>query len=62
LSAFHLLPGTFGVIEVGLDDADIPHEKGGAGAAIESLSESVSAQASASLFAAGFLVLILIQR
>jgi alanine-glyoxylate transaminase/serine-glyoxylate transaminase/serine-pyruvate transaminase len=38
-----MILGTLGVIEVGLNALDIPHGKGGTGAAIEWLGESVSA-------------------
>ena len=38
-----MILGTLGVIEVGLNALDIPHGKGGTGAAIEYLGESVSA-------------------
>jgi hypothetical protein len=38
-----MILGTLGVIEVGLNALDIPHGKGGTGAAIQYLSESVSA-------------------
>jgi alanine-glyoxylate transaminase/serine-glyoxylate transaminase/serine-pyruvate transaminase len=38
-----MILGTLGVIEVGLNALHIPHGKGGTGAAIQYLSESVSA-------------------
>jgi alanine-glyoxylate transaminase/serine-glyoxylate transaminase/serine-pyruvate transaminase len=38
-----MILGTLGVIEVGLNALDIPHGKGGTEAAIQYLSESVSA-------------------
>jgi alanine-glyoxylate transaminase/serine-glyoxylate transaminase/serine-pyruvate transaminase len=38
-----MILGTLGVVEMGLNALDIPHGKGGTGAAINWLAENVSA-------------------